>query len=72
MSSSKKRYTIVHVDSPTKFIFAKALPTQKTAVVIEFLHETFLKNGFPKMTQTDQGTNFASREFNEYVEEARI
>lgn len=67
-----KKYVIVAVDSLTRYTIAKAIGSQETSEVIKFLEELAAKYGLPKSIQTDQGTNFMSTEFADYVLDTNI
>lgn len=65
-------YLFVVVDSFTKFVWAKACRTTKTAEVIEKLNEIFCMFGYPKRIISDSGTAFTSKTFKEFCVKNQI
>lgn len=58
---------MVATDSLTRYTCATATRNQETTEVIKFLKEIFYTFGYPKVVQTDQGTNFMSDLFAEFM-----
>lgn len=71
-STHGKKFVIVAVDSLTQNTMAKATVSQETSEIIRFINELTAMYGLPKCVQTDQGTNFMSFEFADYVVEHNI
>ena len=57
-SASDNRYVIVLTDYLTKYVVAKAVPTNTAVSTAEFLLETSLTFGVPSHILTDQGSHF--------------
>nr|GEY33175.1 hypothetical protein [Tanacetum cinerariifolium] len=59
MSSQKRnKYLLVVVDYPSKWVEAKALPTNDARVVCKFLKNLFARFGTPRAIISDRGTHF--------------
>lgn len=65
-------YLFVVVDSFTKFVWAKACKTTKSAEVIEKLNEIFSAFGYPKRIISDSGAAFTSKSFKEFCVQNQI
>nr|GEZ07860.1 reverse transcriptase domain-containing protein [Tanacetum cinerariifolium] len=61
-SSKGNKYILVAVDYLSKWVEAKALPTNDARVVVKFLKSLFSRFGTPKAIISDRGTHF----YNDY------
>nr|GEW12614.1 reverse transcriptase domain-containing protein [Tanacetum cinerariifolium] len=57
------KYILVTVDYLSKWVEAKALPTNDTRVIIKFLKSLFSWFGTPKAIISDRGTHFCNDQF---------
>nr|GEZ87881.1 reverse transcriptase domain-containing protein [Tanacetum cinerariifolium] len=57
-SSRENKYILVAVDYLSKWVEAKALPTNDTRVVCKFLKSLFARFGSPRAIISDRGTHF--------------
>uniref|UniRef100_A0A158P5H3 RNA-directed DNA polymerase n=1 Tax=Tetranychus urticae TaxID=32264 RepID=A0A158P5H3_TETUR len=64
-----KKYIIVLVDILSRYVVAKLTNNQTASTVISLLKSLFQTYGFPKVIQTDQGTNFTSEAVHEFLKE---
>ncbi|GKD06013.1 reverse transcriptase domain-containing protein [Tanacetum coccineum] len=62
-SSRGNKYILVAVDYLSKWVEAKALPTNDTRVVIKFLKSLFAQFGTPRAIISDHGTHFCNDQF---------
>nr|GEV42553.1 retrovirus-related Pol polyprotein from transposon 412 family [Tanacetum cinerariifolium] len=62
-SSQGNRYILVAVDYLSKWVEAKALPTNDTRVVVKFLKSLFARFGTPRAIISDRGTHFCNDNF---------
>nr|GFA88889.1 reverse transcriptase domain-containing protein [Tanacetum cinerariifolium] len=62
-SSKGNKYILVSVDYLSKWVEAKALPTNDARVVVKFLKSLFSRFGTPKAIISDRGTHFCSDQF---------
>nr|GEX64089.1 reverse transcriptase domain-containing protein [Tanacetum cinerariifolium] len=62
-SSKGNKYILVVVDYLSKWVEAKALPTNDTRVVVKFLKSLFSQFGTPKAIISDRGTHFCNDQF---------
>nr|GEY27433.1 reverse transcriptase domain-containing protein [Tanacetum cinerariifolium] len=62
-SSKGKKYILVAVDYLSKWVEAKALPTNDARVVVKFLKSLFSRFGTPKAIISDRGTHFCNDQF---------
>nr|GFB24828.1 reverse transcriptase domain-containing protein [Tanacetum cinerariifolium] len=62
-SSKGKKYILVAVDYLSKWVEAKALPTNDARVVVKFLKSLFSRFGTPKAIISDRGTHFYNEKF---------
>nr|GEW15113.1 reverse transcriptase domain-containing protein [Tanacetum cinerariifolium] len=62
-SSKENKYILVAVDYLSKWVEAKALPTNDTRVVVKFLKSLFARFGTPHAIISDRGTYFCNDQF---------
>nr|GEY64313.1 reverse transcriptase domain-containing protein [Tanacetum cinerariifolium] len=62
-SSKRNKYILVAVDYLSKWVEAKALPTNDARVVVKFLKLLFSRFGTPKAIISDRGTHFCNDQF---------
>nr|GFA73241.1 reverse transcriptase domain-containing protein [Tanacetum cinerariifolium] len=62
-SSKGNKYILVAVDYLSKWVEAKALPTNDARVVVKFLKSLFSRFGTPKAIISDRGTHFCNDKF---------
>nr|GFB38325.1 reverse transcriptase domain-containing protein [Tanacetum cinerariifolium] len=62
-SSKGNKYILVVVDYLSKWVEAKALPTNDARVVVKFLKSLFSRFGTPKAIIRDRGTHFCIDQF---------
>nr|GFA93225.1 reverse transcriptase domain-containing protein [Tanacetum cinerariifolium] len=62
-SSKGNKYILVAVDYLSKWVEAKALPTNDDRVVVKFLKYLFSRFGTPKAIISDRGTHFCNDQF---------
>nr|GFA05337.1 reverse transcriptase domain-containing protein [Tanacetum cinerariifolium] len=62
-SSKGNKYILVTVDYLSKWVKAKALPTNDARVVAKFLKSLFSRFGTPKAIINDRGTHFCNDQF---------
>nr|GFC89752.1 reverse transcriptase domain-containing protein [Tanacetum cinerariifolium] len=62
-SSRGNRYILVAVDYLSKWVEAKALPTNDVRVVVKFLKSLFARFGTPRAIISDHGTHFCNDKF---------
>nr|GFA61877.1 reverse transcriptase domain-containing protein [Tanacetum cinerariifolium] len=62
-SSRGNRYILVAVDYLSKWVEAKALPTNDGRVVCKFLKSLFARFGTPRAIISDRGTHFCNDQF---------
>nr|GFB97456.1 reverse transcriptase domain-containing protein [Tanacetum cinerariifolium] len=62
-SSKGNKYILVTVDYLSKWVEAKALPTNDARVVVKFLKSLFSRFGTPKAIISDRGTHFCNDQF---------
>nr|GEX35529.1 reverse transcriptase domain-containing protein [Tanacetum cinerariifolium] len=62
-NSKGNKYILVAVDYLSKWVEAKALPTNDTSVVVKFLKSLFSRFGTPKAIISDRGTHFCNDQF---------
>nr|GFA14453.1 reverse transcriptase domain-containing protein [Tanacetum cinerariifolium] len=60
---SGNKYILVAVDYLSKWVEAKALPTNDARVVVKFLKSLFSRFGTPKAIISDRGTHFCNDQF---------
>nr|GEZ28257.1 reverse transcriptase domain-containing protein [Tanacetum cinerariifolium] len=57
------RYILVAVDHLSKWVEAKALPTNDALIVVKFLKSLFARFGTPRAIISDRGTHFCNDKF---------
>ena len=62
-SSRGNNYILVAVDYLSKWVEAKALPTNDARVVVKFLKQLFARFGTPRAIISDRGTHFCNDQF---------
>nr|GEW60544.1 putative nucleotidyltransferase, ribonuclease H [Tanacetum cinerariifolium] len=62
-SSKGNKYILVAVDYLSKWVEAKALPTNDARVVVKFLKSLFSRFGTPKAIISDKGTHLCNDQF---------
>ncbi|GKB22601.1 reverse transcriptase domain-containing protein [Tanacetum coccineum] len=62
-SSRGNRYILVAVDYVSKWVEAKALPTNDARVVVKFLKQLSSRFGTPRAIISDRGTHFCNDQF---------
>nr|GFC23419.1 reverse transcriptase domain-containing protein [Tanacetum cinerariifolium] len=62
-SSKGNKYILVAVDYLSKWVEAKALPTNDARVVVKFLKSFFSQFGTPRAIISDRGTYFCNDQF---------
>nr|GEZ18635.1 reverse transcriptase domain-containing protein [Tanacetum cinerariifolium] len=62
-SSKGNKYILVAVDYLSKWVEAKALPTNDARVVVKFLKSLFFRFRTPKAIISDRGTHFCNDQF---------
>ncbi|GJY43047.1 reverse transcriptase domain-containing protein [Tanacetum coccineum] len=63
LSSRGNKYILVAVDYLSKWVEAKALPTNDARVVVKFLKSLFSRFGAPRAIISDRGTHFCNDKF---------
>ncbi|GJW83623.1 reverse transcriptase domain-containing protein [Tanacetum coccineum] len=62
-SSHGNKYILIAVDYLSKWVEAKALPTNDARVVVKFLKSLFARFGTPRAIISDRGTHFCNDQF---------
>ncbi|GKA34355.1 reverse transcriptase domain-containing protein, partial [Tanacetum coccineum] len=62
-SSRGNKYILVAVDYLSKWVEAKAIPTNDAWVVFKFLKSLFSRFGAPRAIISDRGTHFCNDQF---------
>ncbi|GJY46607.1 reverse transcriptase domain-containing protein [Tanacetum coccineum] len=66
-SSRGNKYILVAVDYLSKWVEAKALPTNDARVVVKFLKSLFARFGTPRAIISDRGTHFRNDKFSKVM-----
>nr|GEU34353.1 DNA-directed DNA polymerase [Tanacetum cinerariifolium] len=72
LSSKGNKYILVAVDYLSKWVEAKALPTNDARVVVEFLKSLFSQFSTPKAIISDRGTHFCNDQFSRVMAKLKI
>nr|GEY06159.1 reverse transcriptase domain-containing protein [Tanacetum cinerariifolium] len=64
---TRKKYILVAVDYLSKWVEAKALPTNDARVVYKFLKSLFTRFGAPRAIISDRGTHFCNDQFDKVM-----
>nr|GEV22538.1 reverse transcriptase domain-containing protein [Tanacetum cinerariifolium] len=67
-SSRGNKYILVAVDYLSKWVEAKALPTNDSRVVCKFLKNLFARFGAPRAIISDRGTHFCNDQFTKVMQ----
>nr|GFA70641.1 reverse transcriptase domain-containing protein [Tanacetum cinerariifolium] len=71
-SSKGNKYILVAVDYLSKWVEAKALPTNDARVVVKFLKFLFSRFGTPKAIISDRGTHFYNDQFSRVMAKYKV
>nr|GFA46155.1 reverse transcriptase domain-containing protein [Tanacetum cinerariifolium] len=71
-SSKGNKYILVAVNYLSKWVEAKALPTNDARVVVKFLKSLFSRFGTPKAIISDRGTHFCNDQFSRVMAKYRV
>nr|GFB29004.1 hypothetical protein [Tanacetum cinerariifolium] len=71
-SSQGNKYILVAVDYLSKWVEAKALPTNDARVVCKFLKSLFARFGAPRAIISDRGTHFCNDQFAKVMLKYRV
>nr|GEU47557.1 reverse transcriptase domain-containing protein [Tanacetum cinerariifolium] len=71
-NSKGNKYILVAVDYLSKWVEAKALPTNDARVVVKFLKSLFAQFGTPKAIISDRGTHFCNDQFAKVMSKYRV
>nr|GFA83859.1 reverse transcriptase domain-containing protein [Tanacetum cinerariifolium] len=71
-SSKGNKYILVAVDYLSKWVEAKALPTNDTRVIVKFLKSLFYRFVTPKAIISDRGTYFCNDQFARIMSKYRV
>nr|GEX65716.1 DNA-directed DNA polymerase [Tanacetum cinerariifolium] len=66
-SSKGNKYILLTVDYLSKWVEAKALPTNDARVVVKFLKSLFSRLGIPRAIISDHGTHFYNDQFTHVI-----
>ena len=71
-SRQKNRFIIVAVNAFSRHIMAKAVPQARSIETINFLQDLINRYGLPQTIQTDNGKNFVSQQFKDFIKKYTI
>nr|GEY40689.1 reverse transcriptase domain-containing protein [Tanacetum cinerariifolium] len=71
-SSQRNKYILMAVDCLSKWVEAKALPTNDARVLCKFLKSIFARFGFPRAIISDCGTHFCNDQFAKVMLKYRV
>ncbi|GJT51701.1 reverse transcriptase domain-containing protein [Tanacetum coccineum] len=63
------KYILIAIDYLSKWVEAKALPTNDARVVVKFLKSLFARFGTPRAIISDRGTHFCNDKFSKVMSE---
>ena len=66
------KYFLITVDAKTKWLEVDIVNSITTSITIKNLRQHFARFGLPKVIVTDNGSNFTSYEFNEFLNNNNI
>nr|GFC99827.1 reverse transcriptase domain-containing protein [Tanacetum cinerariifolium] len=66
------KYILIAVDYLSKWVEAKALPTNDARVVVKFLKSLFTRFGTPRAIISDRGTHFCINQFARVTTKYRV
>jgi transposase InsO family protein len=72
LSQGSHSYLLVVVDKFSKWIEAVPFTNQEATMAVKFFESIICRYGVPNSIITDNGTNFTSREFQEFAKELGI
>ena len=70
--SNSERFAIVLVDLKSKWPEVQFSPSTEATKIVEFLKRVFAREGYPQEILSDNGTQFCSREFTEFLRDCDI
>jgi transposase InsO family protein len=71
-STNKNHYLLVLVDVHSRFVCLRALPDKQSATIAAALLDIFTTLGFPKIVQSDNGSEFVNRTLKKLFDGAMI
>ncbi|GJV07363.1 reverse transcriptase domain-containing protein [Tanacetum coccineum] len=72
LSSRGNKYILVAIDYLSKWVEAKALPTNDARVIVKFLKSLFDRFGTPRAIISDRGTHFCNDQFAKVMLKYRV
>ncbi len=70
--TTKAKYIQVVIDHPSRYVWARATPTNTAQAAISVLDNIFHNVGVPERILTDNGTNFTSRYFRKFLKDNNV
>jgi transposase InsO family protein len=70
--ATKAKYIQVVIDHHSRYVWAKATPTNTAQAVVGVLENIFHNVGVPERILTDNGTNFTSRVFRKFLKDNNV
>ncbi|KAL0273841.1 UNVERIFIED_CONTAM: hypothetical protein PYX00_006417 [Menopon gallinae] len=71
-SQKNNKYIIMLQDYASKFLTGTAVPVANTNAILQWLTDTFLVFGWPRVIVCDRGSQFESRQFKNFAKENNI
>ena len=71
-SNHANHYLLVMVDIATRFVILQAIPDKQAVTIAQHLFQVFCDFGFPKILQSDNGTEFVNKIVKALVDMASI